>query len=185
MGYLGAYLGGVAVGAPTVPIPSQQSAIPAVNLGAGDVRLTWDLAGGDADLLILDSDVAADRGLRTAVLLSLFVDRRAADDDKPPSGDARDRRGWWADQFALVEGDRIGSRLWLLDRSVRTNETKLRAEEYVREALAWMLEDRVVASIDVTVETTDKMLVIEIGLQRPGRDPVAFRFSHAWNHLED
>lgn len=104
-------------------------------------------------------------------------------DDQPPSGDERDRRGWWADQFSGVEGDRIGSRLWLLDRSTRTNETALRAEEYVREALAWMLEDRVVASIDVTIETTAQALLIAVGLQRLGRDPVAFRFAHAWDNL--
>jgi len=150
-----------------------------------DLALTWSNATGDADLSLIDSDLASDRGLETAVALSLFTDRRAETDDTPPSGDARDRRGWWADQFAAVAGDRIGSRLWLLDRSKRVNETVLRATEYVREALAWMLEDRVVASIDVDVETTDAALLIAVGLQRPGRDPVSFRFAHTWDHLQD
>jgi phage gp46-like protein len=121
----------------------------------------------------------------TAVLLSLFTDRRAETDDVPPSGDNRDRRGWWGDQFATIEGDRIGSRLWLLDRSKRINDTVLRAKEYVLEALAWMLEDRVVASIDVTVETSGNALLIAGELQRPGRDPVSFRFAHAWSHLQE
>ncbi|MGN6103731.1 MAG: phage GP46 family protein, partial [Kofleriaceae bacterium] len=124
-------------------------------------------------------------GLMTAVAVSLFTDRRAEIDDRPPSGDPRDRRGWWADQFAEVAGDKIGSRLWLLDRAKRTNETKLRAEEYVREALAWMLEDRVVASIDVEIEVTTKDLLIGVGLQRPGRDPVSFRYARAWDHLQE
>lgn len=168
---------------PPIAVVSPAAAAP-IDRGAGDLALTWSVEVGDADLSLLGSDIASDRGLRTAVLLSLFTDRRAEPDDKPPSGDPRDRRGWWADQFALVKGDRFGSRLWLLDRSVRTNETARRAEEYVREALAWMLEDRVVASIDVTVETTSKDLLIAIGLQRPGRDPVTFRFAHAWNHME-
>ena len=170
--------------APPPPTLLPHSELLIVDRGARDVRLTWSLPDGDADLSLIDSDVAGDRGLRTAVLLSLFTDRRAEADDVPPSGDARDRRGWWADQFAELEGDRMGSRLWLLDRSVRNNETVLRADEYVREALAWMLDDRVVASIDVTIETTDKALVIAVGLQRPGRDPVSFRFAHAWNHLQ-
>lgn len=150
-----------------------------------DLALTWSNATLDADLSLIDSDLASDRGLMTAVLLSLFTDRRAETDDKPPSGDDRDRRGWWADQFADVEGDRIGSRLWLLDRAKSTNETKLRATEYVREALAWMIEDRVVSSIDVVIEVTKRDLLIAIGLQRPGRDPVTFRFAHTWNHLQE
>lgn len=150
-----------------------------------DLALTWSNATGDADLSLIDMDLASDRGLMTAAALSLFTDRRAEADDKPPSGNPNDRRGWWADQFAIVTGDKFGSRLWLLDRSKRTNETVLRAEEYVREALAWMLEDRVVASIDVTFEDTAAALLFAVGLNRPGRDPVTFRFAHTWNHLQE
>lgn len=152
-------------------------------LGLADLALVWSTATGSADVLMIDDDLASDRGLETAVLLSLFLDRRAETDDIPPSGDPNDRRGWWADQFAAVERDRMGSRLWLLDRSVRTNETARRAEEYVREALAWMLEDRVASAVDVVIETTANALLIGVELQRPGRDPLSFRFAHAWDHL--
>jgi phage gp46-like protein len=169
--------------APTLPETSGTGVEPV----SGDLALVWSSVTGDADLSVLDVDIdmdlATDRGLMTAVLLSLFTDRRAELDDKPPSGDPTDLRGWWGDQFAATPGDRIGSRLWLLDRSKSTNETALRAKEYVREALAWMLVDRVVSSIDVTVERTSATLLIEIGLQRPGKDPVTFRFSHAWDNL--
>lgn len=151
----------------------------------GDLALTWSNALGSADLSIIDLDLASDRGLATAVLLSLFTDRRAETDDVPPSGDARDRRGWWADQFAAVEGDLIGSRLWLLDRAKNTNENRLRAKEYALEALAWMLEDRVVSSIDVIVEAVTPALLIAGKLQRPGRDAVSFRFSHTWDHAQE
>jgi phage gp46-like protein len=149
-----------------------------------DLALTWSIETADADLSMIDSDIASDRGLETAVLLSLFMDRRAEVDDRPPSGEPSDRRGWWADQFLPVEGDRIGSRLWLLARSKRTGEVAARAKEYVLEALAWMREDRVVAGIEVTVETTASALLIAVGLQRPGRDPVTYRFSHVWEAHE-
>lgn len=150
-------------------------------LQLADLALTWSIATGDADLALIDADLASDIGLETAVMLSLYCDRRAEPDDLPPSDDARDRRGWWADQFADVPGDLIGSRLWLLDRAKATNETVLRAREYVREALAWMIEDRVIAGLDVEVTMTPDGLMIALGLQRPGRDPVAFRFAHTWN----
>lgn len=154
-------------------------------LQLADLALTWSNVAGNADLSMIDMDLASDRGLETAVLLSLFIDRRAEDDDVPPSGDPRDRRGWWADQFADVAGDLIGSRLWLLDRSKRTNETVLRAKQYVTEALAWMLEDEVVENIDITVNVTAAALLIAVGLQRPGRDAVTLRFAHTWDHLQE
>lgn len=168
---------------PTLP-PLTSEGLPPV---AGDLRLVWSSVSGDADLsrIDLDVDLATDEGLMTAVMLSLFLDRRAEPDDKPPSGDARDRRGWWADQFAAVPGDRYGSRLWLLDRAKRTNETALRAKEFIREALAWMIDDRVAAGIDVTTEVTSTALLYTVGLQRPGRDPVFFRFAHTWDHLQE
>lgn len=152
-----------------------------------DLALTWSNATGDADLSKIDSDLASDRGLETAVILSLFTDRRAAKDDIPPSGDPTDRRGYWADEFAIVPGDLFGSRLWLLSRSKLNNETVLLAKQYVNEALAWMIEDKVVASIDVdvTADATRKALIIAGALNRPGRDPVSFRFAHTWDHLQE
>lgn len=153
-------------------------------LQLADLALTWDAATGDADLSLIDSDLASDRGLETAVLLSLFLDRRAEPDDKPPSGDATDRRGWWADQLATVEGDRYGSRLWLLDRATIRSELAARAKQYAEEALAWMIEDRVVSGVEVTTETTRNALFISVGLQRPGRDPITYRFMHVWDSIE-
>lgn len=158
-------------------MPATSSAI-----ALADLALTWSNATADADLSMIDQDIASDAGLETAVLLSLFTDRRADDDDVPPGGDPTDRRGWWADQFLPVEGDRIGSRLWLLDRSTLTGETARLAEEYVREALAWMLEDLVVSGIDVTIDTSTRgAMFIDVALQRPGKDAVSFRFAHVWD----
>jgi phage gp46-like protein len=175
----GALFGDAAVAgvAPPAPTPRAANATSSA-LRLGDLALSW--FGGTADLSLVDSDLASDTGLTTAVLLSIFVDRRAAVDDKPPSGDPDDRRGWWADQFSEQPGDKIGSRLWLLDRAKRTGETARKAEEYVREALDWMISDRVVESVDVEIEMTSTAILIGVGLNRPGKDRVALKFSHVW-----
>lgn len=144
----------------------------------GDIGLAWE--GDTADMFIANDDVGSDRGLRTAVLLSLFTDRRAQPDDQIPAGDG-DRRGFWADQFAEVEGDLMGSRLWLLDRSAQRRDVAQRVPEYVREALAWMLQDRVVSSIDVIVEETRERLLWQVTITRPTGDPLTMRFAHAWD----
>lgn len=149
-----------------------------------DLALIWGPSFGNADLAIADDDLVGDEGLHTAILLSLFTDRRAEDDDRLPSEDG-DRRGWWADEFAEIEGDQIGSRLWLLDRSARRADVLREAEEFDREALAWMIEDRVTDKIDVAI-TAEAIggalaLVHAITIYRPAQDPVTFRYAHAWD----
>lgn len=94
------------------------------------------------DLALDGDDLLADRGLVTAVAVSLFSDARA---EAPASPLDLDQRGWWPDR----EGDRWGSKLWLLFRenSIRRNLT--RAQTYAREALAWMVEDGIAAAVRV------------------------------------
>lgn len=66
------------------------------------------LNGKPADI----SDFEADE-LAAAVLISLFSWRKSNPDDGVR---APNRQGWWGDTFAHTAGDRIGSRLWLLQR---------------------------------------------------------------------
>jgi phage gp46-like protein len=82
------------------------------------------------------------------MLMSLFTDRQARDDDVIPDG-PNDPRGWWGDTNPLHP---IDSRLWLLDRSKQTQEVLARAHDYIVEALQWMLDDGVLAFFDMTIE---------------------------------
>jgi phage gp46-like protein len=106
-----------------------------------NVTFAGDLAGGGLRL-------EDDGSLRSAVLISLFSDARAKADDRLPD-DSGDRRGWPGDAMADVAGDRIGSRLWLLRREKQTEETRRRAAEYAREALLWLIDDGLAASIEI------------------------------------
>lgn len=101
------------------------------------------------DFAIESGDLAHDDGLRAAVLVSLFTDRRAEPDD---TASGEDRRGWWADAWSEVDGDRIGSRLWLLARAKETATTLERARAYTAEALAWMIEDGIARAIEIEAE---------------------------------
>ncbi|MFB0874559.1 MULTISPECIES: phage GP46 family protein [unclassified Sphingobium] len=101
-----------------------------------------------ADIALIGGDLATDDGLRTAVIISLFTDAQAAADDTLPQ-EGGDRRGWWGD-VGNEPNDRTGSRLWLLERAKATDAVAIRAREYAREALAWMIADGIAASIAVT-----------------------------------
>jgi len=143
-----------------------------------DIRLTWDIFA--ADFTVVANDLETDDGLETAVLVSLFTDRRATDDDAIPDG-TDDRRGWWGDSFPTVPDDLIGSRLWLLSREKQQQSVLVRAEEYAREALQWFLDDRVSDRIDVTTEfTRDGLLGLRVVIYRPRRAPAEFRYDYNW-----
>ena len=103
-----------------------------------DLALAWDNVAGFGDLCIANSDLVGDDELATAVLVSLFTDRRAQIDDLP-AGDT-ERRGWWGDLVA-DDVDPIGSLLWLLERRKLTNEVIALAERYSQDALEWLVDD--------------------------------------------
>lgn len=129
-----------------------------------DASLVWDAAVHGGDLVVAGADLAADGGVRTAVLVSLLTDRRAAAGELP-AGET-DRRGWWGDSLA-ADGDRIGSGLWLLGREARRPDVVRRAEGYAREALAWLVEDGAAERVDVAVSGDGAVLCIDVDVHLP------------------
>lgn len=125
-------------------------------------------------------DLATDDGLETAVVISLFTDRRAEPDDTLPAEADEDRRGWWGDALPLIEGHRIGSRLWLLGREKITTETLRRAEEFGREALAWMFDAGAASRIEVLAEAQGSRLALRVVIHRPRGSDLTWRFDNLW-----
>lgn len=168
-----------------------------VALMPADVRTVWapETAPYSGDWLLDPPGLATDHNLETAVLLSLFTDAAARQDDVIPDG-TDDRRGWWGD-WQAPEGIELGSRLWLLAREKSTEETRQRAEEIAAEALAWMLDEdpinpqwgRVAARVDVeasyleTGSVPPSTLALRVQITR--RDGTVYdeRFAWAWIEL--
>ncbi|RJX19022.1 MAG: hypothetical protein C4575_09340 [Desulforudis sp.] len=124
-------------------------------------------------------------GLTTAVIVSLFTDRRAEDDDVLPDSANGDKRGWWGDLVSPeVEGDRIGSRLWLLEREKTTPETLIRAREYIEQALEWLVDDGVAAKVEIEVERTGAVetpiLAFRARIFRSDGTVTAYKFDSLW-----
>lgn len=125
-------------------------------------------------------DLATDDGLHSTVLVSLFTDRRAREDDVIPDG-SDDRRGHWSDSY-LPGDEQEGSRLWLLEREKVIPEVLRRAEDYSREALAWMITDGAASAVQATAWTTGKQdLNLQISVTRPTGQTVTFKFLNMWN----
>lgn len=135
-----------------------------------------------ADLALDAFELATDDGLDTAVLLSLFTDARARDDDVLPPGQT-DRRGWWADAYATAT-DNFGSRLWLLHAAKQLQDSLNRAREYAEEALAWLVADGIAAKVEVeTWIVRDEMMGMLVRIHRPDGSTSAKRFDILWSAL--
>lgn len=142
-----------------------------------DIKSGSDIALGG--LLLQEDD-----GLDTAVILSLFTDRRAEDDDVIP-GATGDKRGTWIDTFADVEGDKFGSRLWLLERAKLMPETVNRVREYCAEALNWMLRDGVAKAVNVSAAIIRHhplgIINAQIDIIKPDGSTTRYKFEQLWS----
>lgn len=149
-------------------------------MAAGDVKLIWSNTAGGADCAITENDLARDAGLETAVLISLFCDRRVAEGERSPRGQGS-RRGWFGDEFSEIPGDRTGSHLWLLEGSGWTQATARKAEQYLREALQILIDERVAEAVTVTGNLrTESILEVEIQIKRPELPAASYRYGLTW-----
>lgn len=134
------------------------------------------------DLVLFGFDLERDDGLETAVIISLFTDRRASAEQIPAEYEQDDLRGYWGDLANASATDQTGSLLWLLAREKQLPQTLSRAEQYCREALAWMVEDLLATKIEVEASYYSlgtMLLVIEIF--RPTGPVVRYRYNYEWS----
>lgn len=112
------------------------------------------MLGMSGDFSVGTGDITNENGLETAVIISLFTNCRANDDDTLPDPSSTDKQGWWGDQASPdVENDQIGSRIWVyLDRAKTTQETLMHVKQAAEEALQWLIEDGVAVKVEAEVE---------------------------------
>lgn len=128
----------------------------------------------------------AREALASAVVISLFTDKRAPEGWRP---EVTDRRGYWGDDVAEegAEPRPLGSHLWLLRNEVATGEIAELARVYALEALAWMTDENVVARIDVAsglIETPRRGVWLAVDLfARDGSRVFAERYERFWQEM--
>lgn len=153
----------------------------------------WDKAAGLGDWRVAPAtDKANPRGLdasgqiASAVVLSLFTDRRAPEGWRP---DVADRRGWWGDAVAPdgEEPEAYGSLLWTLKNERVLPQIATLARAYAEEALAWMLRDRVASRVVVTtgvIAEPDRGIWLAVEIYgRSGALTYDARFARLWREV--
>lgn len=147
-----------------------------------DISTFWVPLEARGDWSQSGADLTSGTDLETAVLISLFTDRRADPDDVIPDGTG-DPRGWWGDLYLATP---LGSKLWLLDRSKKTEAVRQAAQDYASDALAWLIDDGIAAAVDVTaqwqagVDPSQGFLAMAIEIDQPDGRTQTFNFQWAW-----
>ncbi len=99
--------------------------------------------------LVIDSDArdfAVVQGLETALLCSLFTDRRA---DQGEVADPFKRRGWIGNLTPDRPGDNYGSGLWLYEQRRATEDVRALLRIEAISSLEWLKEEGLVKDVDV------------------------------------
>jgi len=134
-----------------------------------------------ADIFMAGADLAGDDGMRTAIVISLFTDARAGDDDVLPQPGG-DRRGWWGDTYAQIPGDAQGSKLWLLDREKQLPSVLARAQQYATDALQWLIDDGVASAVGVVASFPHLgWLALAVTVERPSGQ-ARLNFDFTWKN---
>lgn len=146
---------------PTAPIPHPYTD---VNHPSGALQPGVELLASYA-LELEDS-------LQTAIILSLFTDRRAGQDDRLPLGET-DRRGWVGDEFmgsGFNRGsDAWGSGLWLVYTGKVTGDMLEHARFAAQESLDWLVRDGIASRVTVTAQWVGDRLAVRPTIYQPER----------------
>lgn len=130
---------------------------------------------------MLNGDLAGDEGLETAILISLFTDQRVREDELPPLETSR--RGWFGDMVSPIEGDQIGSKLWLYDREKITDTVLAQMETRATASLQWLIDDGVASAVSVTV-TREELYKVKFNVVVTRPTGTSDKYAFFWNQQE-
>ncbi len=121
-----------------------------------------------------EADLQRDNTLHTAVILSLFSDRRADTGQALPYGQTA-RRGWCGESTMLEIDQSWGSHLWLAYISKTTAERREFMQFAASESLAWMKAAGIVDRLEVGADWLDaQRLGLTVQLYKAADLPPAY-----------
>ena len=155
--------------------------------------LLWDTEGFNLDTGTFDwcleagGSLSDDNQIYTAVILQLFTNRRVENQGDIPYGD--DPGGWFGDNVDLrtdLGETELGSLIWQWERSALTLETLQGIEDAARESLEVLVDEGLLAEVDVNVtavQLTGKVdIAVELFSVKDERRYEA-RFSRVWQQI--
>lgn len=131
----------------------------------------------DYDLQIApNGDILTADFFDTAILMSIFCERRASASEVPQS---HRRRGWIGNES--TPGFEIGSKLWLFEQSRITGTILRGIESAVLNGLQWLIDDGYAINIRASAALTVTGVTLTVIIERPG-SKVDKRFYDLWEN---
>ncbi len=145
------------------------------------VQLPW----ADIDIDTKNGDFLQDNFLETSMMISLFSNAPANTDELNRFNDDQlnkaHNRGWFGSTYTA--GIEYGSKLWLLERERRNQETLNLARQYCKEALQWIINEGISSKIDVECSWNADVLVINIEVHREFDENIIKQYSYVWDNM--
>jgi phage gp46-like protein len=115
------------------------------------------------DFSFSNGDFVLTEGLDTALLMSVYVDKRAEASEMPAPAT---RRGWWGNLVGDYINYQIGSKLWLLSQARKNNNTLNNAKTYAYDCLQWLIDDQYANRIEVTTSYLNNTLILNVKIYK-------------------
>lgn len=109
-----------------------------------------------------DGDIATFDAFDTAIIVSLFTDKRALESQVLENSL---RRGWIGSEF--TPGFEMGSQLWIFSQSRLTRDAINAMISIANQALKWMISDNLAISTSADVNLVNGRVLLQIVITRP------------------
>jgi len=142
-----------------------------------DAVLAADSTGLYDFSLDASGDILTEDFFDTAILMSLFCERRAIASEMPAS---HLRRGWIGNES--TPGFEIGSKVWLYEQSRLTRATLNGINSVIKESLQWTIDDNI--ALEVAASSTlsrNNSITVEVTITRPN-SKVEKRYFELWEN---
>ena len=100
----------------------------------------------DSQVFDIDIDIKIDESLENLISMLLFTDARCEDYELPKFEISK--RGFWADSLDNIT---TGSKLWLLSRAKKSDETLNEIKSHCSKALQTLIDEKIVSKIEIQV----------------------------------
>jgi len=111
-----------------------------------------------------DGDISSVQSFDTAILMSLFEEKRA---DSSEVAITQNRRGYWGNEFYQDVADREqGSKIWLYEQARLNQDTINGIDDATNDCLLWLVEQQFIKSIDINVNSQRGVVVGNVSLVR-------------------
>ena len=141
-----------------------------------DLKLTRN--NGIYDLTIKDGDYESIESFDTALIMTIFGERRANESNQPIN---QNRRGWWGNIVLDQEGFEYGSLLWTFYQTRLNTDTKNLLQSKLFEAIEWFIIDGLLVNAEVNSEIINNNIKFTITLFRSNNN-VESRSFKLWDN---